>query len=488
MNYKEREYSPYIDYANETVCSYQVAQLLRKYGDPLHILFEEKMCENIDDFQKLLQKRYRNSQIMFAVKSYCSHRTLDILKAKCLGVDVCSSNELSLARQKRFTNSNIVINGNAKTDLLLKEGILRGVLLIADSLYELDCIADIAKCQQKKAQVLIRLSGFSANSGTDDCISTACQWTKFGVDIHHMQTIIEQVDTYQSNIDICGFHIHVGSQITESSVFLRTIEEFVSAVNQFVSAGHTVKILNIGGGFPLSYVNKSDWEYFLQKVRAEISGEYEEGHFVWNHDVQDFHMANGNLIVSEAFYSTYPKQYMLDKLLNDPIKINQSGQIGSFIDWLTDIGFPRLYIEPGRSIVGDAGITISTVNGIKEVCGQPLLVLNMGCVNYAGSVIHKLYNKWGILNQCYLHDSKPFSAFICGNLCYNGDIISKYKIDFQRKPKRGDVLITYDTGATESHFFASHANLYPIPTRLVMNTEKGIHIAKKKQKLHEIVQ
>jgi diaminopimelate decarboxylase len=154
---------------------------------------------------------------------------------------------------------------------------------------------------------------------------------------------------------------------------------------------------------------------------------------------------------------------------------------------LQTLGEPTLVIEPGRSIAEDSGITLSRVGQVKKVDGiHDLVALEAGVVSFADAMEHEVpMNRWSLatgLKQA----PEPFNAFIAGQLCFTGDMPSRYKIPLFRRPARGDVLLTHDTGAYDPQFYAANTNAFPRPARVLVLEDGSIEFIKKRDTLEEI--
>jgi diaminopimelate decarboxylase len=465
---------------------------INTYGLPLHINYEPRIRENIEAFQRVFAEHYPEGKIRYAAKVYCHPALLKIIKKAGVGVEVSSYNEAKASLESGIAPSEINLNGNSKEDFLINLGVESGILITADSIEELQLISNAAERLRKKARVLLRVSGFDLACATDECIFTSGVWTKFGVSTETAKRAIMNLDRYPG-VALCGFHMHIGSQIADKENYLHALGVLIELGHLLRSRGNICAILNIGGGFPLSYMSQVGWNTLLNRVKeGEIcarKGDFSRL-YVWNNEPTGY-IAGKNGVVnfdewkSEMFYSPYPKEKMLETILSGAVMVH--GKRIKTVKALEDLGRPEFLIEPGRSIVGDAGITLSRVNQVKKIAyGHNLLVLEMGVVNYAGSVIHKLLNRWAIINDYNRGDGNSFEAFACGNLCYNGDIIAKYKIQLQRFPQRGDIVVIYDTGGTESHFFASNANSYPRPSRVLIDEKGAITVTKRRETYGEI--
>ena len=231
----------------------------------------------------------------------------------------------------------------------------------------------------------------------------------------------------------------------------------------------------------------------LERIRAGIvsaqAGDM-SGPFVWNNKNPGFALnREGHIDLhkwdGEKYYSPYPKAHMLEAILTGDVRMH--GETLNAVKALKDLGEPELLVEPGRSIVGDTGVTLARVSQVRTVARHHNLVcLEMGITSYGMAMVGIPMNRWAIVNEYRNADPQVFEAFIAGNLCFNGDMISRYKTAFQRKPKRGDTVIVYDTGAYSPHFFAANSNSFARPARVVADHTGEITVLKKRDTYQDI--
>ena len=176
----------------------------------------------------------------------------------------------------------------------------------------------------------------------------------------------------------------------------------------------------------------------------------------------------------EKFYTPYPKEKMLARLLKG--KVRFQGKAVRVKKVLEEIGNPRLMVEPGRAIVGDAGITLARVVEVHPMAGgHPLVTLDLGIVNHGTGLVEPDLYTWTLANDIERKDRRPFRAFVAGRLCFSGDLLSRYQVSFPRKPIRGDIAVIEKTGAYAPTFFASRANGFPLPACVLLDSgKKGI--------------
>lgn len=476
LPYKRIEYADYLDVPAKKICQHDLSELIEEFGAPLHIMFQDKLKQNIMAYKRVFNQYYPNAQLCCAVKSCWGLPVLKTAASNGCGADVSSENEMKLALMAGIEPDKLVVNGNAKTDEVISYAIQKHLRLSVDSIYEYQQIEKLAKELDTPARVLIRISGFQFKYSTDNCILTSGQWTKFGITMEQFDDEILKPGIGEY-MELEGIHVHIGSQIGSYKPYLLVLEKLFEKIRTLKKQGIELKVIDLGGGFPISYVNEEDWKKFCSQVDIQNRSADNAESFIWENSPSSY-------VQNEAFYSEYPKEKMLEKIFTSSVLFQ--GEQLPVTEILHKLGTPLLIVEPGRSLAGDAGITISRVNGIKSVMGNPLLVLEMGVVNYAGSVIHNLLNKWDVFGTDM--ENSSIKCFITGDLCYNSDMVSRYKIEFPKSVKRGDYALTYDTGATESHFFASNANMYPIPSRIMLENDGTVHIIKRRQKFSEITQ
>ena len=465
---------------------------LEKFGLPIHILYSPVIRENLRAFKRVFEDYYLNYQVCYAAKA-CTHpEVLKIVNEEWSGVDVASYNEARCALEAGIPPKLINVNGNCKEDFFIEEAIKKDMLIIADSIEEFKVISRIAGKLNIKPRVLIRISGYDLDGITGEDVFTAGLWTKFGVSLKDIPEFINSLDNYPQ-VNFCGFHTHIGSQITALEPYLAVLGKIIEMGLILKERGKDCRIINLGGGYPVSYIDKNRWNYMLEKIREGYL-KAEKGDmsdvFVWNNSAAGFIDKNSGKVDfkkwrGEEFFSPYPGEEMLEAIFKGKVAVN--GKEMAVTEGLKAIGEPLFIIEPGRSIVDEAGVTLARVGFVRKVAGNNLVTLEMGVTNHSEALIEKIVRQWEIITDYHKKDKEPFECFVGGNLCFSGDMISRYKISLQREPVRGDVLIIHDTGGYSSGFLASTPNSFPRPHRLLVLEEEGkIRFIKKKDKYEEI--
>lgn len=475
------------------ICGYPVSWWDKHYGLPLHIHYGPRIRENAEAFRRVFKQRYPKGEIRFAAKANPHPAVFKTVVEAGEGIDVASPNEakgaLIAGADPRFLD----VNGNAKTDVFIRMAMAKDMVIISDSAEEFALIGQLAREENYKPRVLQRLSGFAMKNVTAAGSFTCGVWTKFGMNIKDINAFFELLSK-NPHIDFQGFHVHIGSPIATLDPYKTVAAKLIEFSRALQQRGQKCKMLNLGGGYPVNYVNEAQWDRILGRIKAGFHA-YEKGDkskmWAWENGAAGFQDETTGTIdwdnwTGERFYSKYPKEQMLDAVLSSNLDVD--GQTIRFDKALKDLGEPTLVIEPGRSMAEDSGVTLSRVGHTKTVDGiHNLVALEAGVVNFADAMEHEIpMNRWGLATGLNRKASKPFNTFIAGQLCFTGDMPSRYKVELERKPVRGDILMTHDTGAYDPHFYASNTNAFPRPARVLVHEDGAVEFIKTRDTLEEI--
>lgn len=477
-----------------TIAGHALSWWENNYDMPLHIYYEPIIRQNLQAFKQVFQRLYPKGQVCYAAKACTHHSVLKIAHEEDCGADVASYNEARCALEAGIPPNRLDLNGNCKEDFLLRDAVRLGMNVVADCVEEIEQIDAIARELDRKVRVLLRISGYTLGQVTDDSVFTAGLWTKFGAPIEVALDFINSLDRF-SYIQFVGFHTHIGSQITTLEPYLTVIAQLIEIGHRLNQAGGACEVINIGGGFPVQYVDPSTWDYVTTRIRegyiASRQGDNSKA-FVWHDSPAGFLNYNDISLnldhwVGERYCTEYPKEKMLEAILLNEITVG--GKRFNTIEALEQLGRPVLTIEPGRSIMEDCGVTLARVGIVKTVANHHNLVsLEMGITSHGTSLLEKPVKKWEIANDYLNSTPESFETFVGGNLCFSGDMISKYKVFLQRKPKRGDIVLIHHTGAYTSTLLASASNSYPRPARILVYGNGNTEVLKRRDNYTDIIQ
>ncbi|MBR3267781.1 MAG: diaminopimelate decarboxylase [Oscillospiraceae bacterium] len=392
---------------NGTLCigGADTVQLAKEHGTPLYVMDENMIRENCRGYHEVIAEEYGgNGLICFASKALSCKELYRIVDSEGLGADVISGGELYTALQAGMPAEKIVMHGNSKSDAELKMALETGVgRIVADNLPELKRLNGIAGELGKKARIMLRIKpGIDAH--THDFVKTGCIDSKFGFALETGEALAAvQAAFAYPNLELTGLHCHIGSQILDTEPFAeaaRVMLGFMDTVRK--TCGITLPELNLGGGPGIRYTEKDDPPAFGSIVRAILSA------------------------------------------LKSICK---------------DLNFPEPFVlfEPGRSIVGGAGLTLYTVMARKTIPGIRTYVLVDGgmCDNPRYALYGSEYEAM-IAGKAGMPRSERVT--IGGKCCESGDLIGE---NMPLQPaEEGDILAVLATGAY-NYSMASNYNRNP---------------------------
>lgn len=404
--------------------------LAKEYGTPLYVMDENVIRKNIRTYKNSIEKHYNsNGMVLYASKAFCTLAMCRIAKEEDIGLDVVSGGELYTAIKAGFDLKNVYFHGNNKSYDELKFALENGIgQIIVDNIFELDMIDEISKDLRIKTNILFRIKP-GVDAHTHDFISTGQIDSKFGVALENNEAYeIIKYASALSNVKVVGIHCHIGSQIFELEPFKHAADimtDFMIKIKD--ELGIEIEKLNLGGGFGIKYVNE-DTPVPYDKYIEEVS-----------------------------------------KVLNT--KCNEKG-----------IKLPFVLMEPGRSIVGDAGVTLYTVGTVKDIKNvRKYVSVDGGMADNPRYILYEAEYDAVIANRA--NDNAQEIVTICGKCCESGDILMKdVKIP---KINNGDILAVMSTGAY-NYSMSSNYNRLPRPA-VVFTSDGTSKIVVKRETYEDVI-
>ncbi len=442
-----------------------MVELAREYGTPLYVLFEDKILENYKRYQSALEKEYENHLICYAVKANTAFEVIKLLTGSGAGADVASEYELRFALDAGIPPEKIRANGNCKNDSYLEECIEKGIIINVDPEEELLVLNKLSQEIGIPAKVNLRFCGFPLKHITSSAIITSGEWSKFGIDVKRANNVFEKVRDSEWLLPN-GLMVHLGSQITDITAYYTVLDILINLAKEAQKIGVDFNEIDLGGGLGIPYLGSMEWASIKAKIKNTIKQNYtwagELIGYKYNPELKDMQWTG------EELYCEYTQDVFIQKLFNEVHSENKT-----FREKLDGIGTPRFVIEPGRSIVGDSGVTITRIGRVsKTPLGHNMVHVDAGVnIHTFGTAVPEQLHRIEIANN--IESEETFETFVAGNLCFTGDLFCKIKNTLTRKPKRGDYLLFYDTGAY-SDFFASNANSFPRPAKVLV-AKDGSH-------------
>lgn len=446
-----------------------VEYVMARYRLPLHVFFLEEMENQARSFQGVLRSMYPESTVAFAVKSNPCRGAVRAAKRLGLGADVASEYELRAALEEGIAPSALVCNGNAKSAEYLDMALRAGALIALDNEAEIELLEERAERAGAVAHVLTRFRGMPLSGLTSTDQTTAADWTKFGFHTEEGERLFSRIGS-SDRLRFHGLSAHIGTQIADPAGYEVLLDHLLRLAGLAVTSGLPVDCIDVGGGFPVSFVTEEAWGRFTKRLLARLRGESPISESAtWSDLPMGFaHVrANANVDprwIGKSYWTAFPASRMLAHVL-----AHRFATGATVVDRLTALGRPRLIVEPGRSLTASAGITLAQAVGVKTVLGHRVVSLDMGINNHGTNLISPDIFPAAVLPKRTA--DRPVEAFLAGRLCFSGDMVSKAKVELNRLPTPGERCVVYHTGAYSADHFASHTCGFPVPAKIAIRAD-----------------
>lgn len=380
--------------------------LAEKYGTPLYVYDVTMIRENCRAFVNTFKKHNINAQVAYASKAFSSIAMLQVIKQENLSLDVVSEGELYTALQADFPVNKIHLHGNNKSIEELDMAIQHDIgCIVIDNFHEIELIDQLLGKYDKTIDVLMRVTP-GIESNTHHYIMTGNEDSKFGFDLNNGQAdrafnILKD----HHHIHFKGLHCHIGSQLFETEQFLRTNDILFAKLKDWnIKYGYEPEVLNLGGGFGIRYTAEDQplpYERYVEEIIDAVTKNVEK----------------------------------------------------------MKIPFPEIWIEPGRSIVGNAGITLYEIGSRKDIPGiRNYVSINGGMTDNLRPALYDAKYEAVIANKAKQTITDLVS--IAGKCCESGDMLI-WDLPVPEVVS-GDILAVFSTGAY-GYSMASHYNRLPKP-------------------------
>lgn len=374
--------------------------LAEKYGTPLYVYNEDFIRRRCREYRAAFATHYPAGEVIYAGKAFLTTAMGRLILQEGLALDVVSGGELYIALQAGFPPEKIYFHGNNKSEAELRAAVEAGVgRIVVDSRAELDCLEKMAARQGSTVAVLLRVKpGVTAH--THHYIQTGQEDSKFGLGISDGQALaVVRRASRSASLSLRGIHCHIGSQILDPLPFYKTAQIMVDLLQEIRrQTGLTLGELNLGGGFGIRYTGTD-------------------------------HPCSINDTV---------------QLIARAVREKAAAH---------DFPLPKLMIEPGRSIVGEAGMTLYTVGTIKDLPGiRRYVAVDGGMTDNLRCALYGARYEAVLAGRPLAPATGPVT--IAGKACESGDILIR---DLSLPdPKPGDVLVVFCTGAYHYAMFSQY--------------------------------
>ena len=394
------------DKGHLTIGGADAAALAKEYGTPLYVMDEQTIRDACRSYKASIQEFYGGNGLpLYASKAFSCKEIYRIMDEEDMGIDVVSGGELYTALSAGFPAARVFFHGNNKTETEIRFALEKGVgRMVADNIPELHTVSRIAVETGKKVQLLLRVKP-GVDAHTHSFIRTGQIDSKFGFALETGEAEeAARLAGKLPGLELCGLHCHIGSQIFELEPFCLAAEIMLKLMHRLQGEGLSVRELNLGGGFGIRYTEKEHpkpYHAFMQAVAEQVAATCKE----------------------------------------------------------LEMETPYIYIEPGRSVVGPAGVTLYTVGAVKEIPGiRTYVSVDGGMTDNPRYALYQ--SEYEVLVANRADKERDCKATVAGKCCESGDLLQENAWIQSCQP--GDILAVLATGAY-NYSMSSNYNRIPRP-------------------------
>ena len=406
-------------------------KLAKQYGTPLYLMDEDRIRERCATYLGAMRAALgEKGHVLYASKAASYKRMYEIMADEGMGIDVVSSGEIYTALKAGFPLQKAFFHSNNKTDEDIAFAMEKGVgYFVVDNAEELYAIQRIGTTLGKQQKVLLRLTP-GIDPHTYEEVATGKVDSKFGSAIETGQAEeITKLALSLSQVALKGFHCHVGSQVFDSDVYISTVDIMLGFIAHAKAAmGFTAEILDLGGGYGVRYTA----------------------------DQPEIDIAANIAQVAEVLKAS------ADRL---------------------GIELPHIYMEPGRSIVADAGLTLYTAGTVKRIPGYKNYVSVDGGMTDNPRFI--LYGApYTVVPAGRMNDPRDMICSVVGRCCESGDIIQE-NVPMPETVTRGDIIACFTTGAYHYSMASNYNRIARPPVVMLRGGES--YVAVRRETMEDLV-
>lgn len=407
-----------------------VTELVEQFGTPLYVVDEAFVRQRCQQFMEAFRQTGLRFQVAYASKAFCVMAMCRLVEQEGLSLDVVSDGELYTALQAGFPAERIHFHGNNKTAEEINMALDAQIgCFVVDNFYELELLNALAAERGRIVPILLRITP-GVEAETHEFISTGQTDSKFGFDLANGAAMraVEQA-IHSDHLSLLGVHAHIGSQIFGIGGYKATVDKVAQFAGQVRQRfGHIFEVVNVGGGFGIRYTSEDA-----------------------PRPVSDYVQAIADAVKSCFDTAQYP--------------------------------LPEVWIEPGRSIIGEAGTTLYTVGSRKDIPGVKTYIAVDG--GMTDNIRPALYgSKYEAMLANRGHDAAEEVVTIAGRACESGDQIL-WNIALP-KANPGDIVAVSSTGAYNYAMASNYNRLRRPAVVFVQNGQADLVV--QRETLEHIVQ
>ncbi|MGY1583116.1 Y4yA family PLP-dependent enzyme [Streptomyces sp. MN13] len=448
--------------------------LVDALGSPLNVLLPEAAAENTARFRAVYRRHRLAGRVYFAHKANRSSALLRRLVAEdvvSVGVDVASLEELRHALSCGFTGDRIMATGPKDAEFLWLAARV-GATVNLDSPGELERLAGLVRTHGLgRVDVLVRLSGFESAAGLGGAgTRLLSRRSRFGTPVHEARTMLSALEQHADVVELTGVAYHLDTTGVEEKT--RALEQCVLFMDECRARGLAPRAVDIGGGFGVGYVDDAgEWERWTTALSEAVLGRRPP--LTWRGHGYGLRNEGGTVRGAAALYPAHRPTAgpgYLDELLSTPAPVLGRPTANLLLEHLHD-----LHVEPGRSLVDQCGLTLARVLDVRPAGtepGQHLVRLGMNAGDMSleehGVLVDPVLLPRGAPET---RDEAPAGVFLAGNLCLEGDLITRRLVHLPQLPRAGDLLAFVNTAGYAMDFHAHHAQRQPVARTVAVEQE-----------------
>ncbi|CAG4919515.1 diaminopimelate decarboxylase [Paraburkholderia gardini] len=390
-----------------------VVSLAEQFGTPLYVYSRAALTGTWNAYASACTGR--RAKVHVAVKANSNLAVLNVFARLGAGFDIVSGGELARVLAAGGKAANVVFSGVGKSAAEMREALTAGVKCFnVESIPELDRLNEVAGSMGKKAPVSLRVNP-DVDAKTHPYISTGLKSNKFGVAFEDARATYRAAAA-MPNLEVVGIDCHIGSQIAEIAPYLDAIDKLLDLVEQIESDGMTIRHVDVGGGLGIVYDDETP------------------------PDIGDF------------------VRTLLDR-------IEQRGH-----------GHREVYFEPGRSLVGNAGVLLTRIEFLKPGAEKNFAIVDAAMNDLARPAMYEAFHR---IEAAVQRDGQPVQVYdVVGPVCESGDWLGR---DRQLAVEPGDLLVIRSAGAY-GFAMSSNYNTRPRAAEVMVDGDK-VHVARAREEV-----
>ncbi|HJP94300.1 MAG TPA: diaminopimelate decarboxylase [Pyrinomonadaceae bacterium] len=448
-----------------TVNGVDTLELVQKFNSPLFVFSESRIRDNIRRLQRAADAVDRPIKFCYASKANSNMAILKVVLDSGIDVEVNSGGELFKALRVGFDPDQIIFNGTSKSDDEIEDAVRAGIYAInVDSIYEIELVEQAVERLRANgedvapARITLRLVpeiGTRSHLG----LQTALLTSKFGISSSEVLAAFRRGLQRPDLIKVCGIHIHVGSQTPDVEPFAEAFKSmWEHLVTIYRETGHTLEHINLGGGIPVNYLRDRSQADQLPEHERDMLGA----------ELEPYELLSEALRVARESARTADAEHLLDRV--------------------------TILLEPGRSVIADAGLVLTTVRNIKTrpETGDVWLLTDAGYNIMLSMNNYKWY--YHLISASRAGASYERDYKVAGPLCDSGDVYFDIERegrlpDYRRLPNNvgpGEVLALLNCGAYSlAQMF--HYNGRPLPAAVLIRVNGKPELIRRRDTYEDLI-